>query len=150
MAWPKRYVRPTIESGITSTLAFLGSRYQTTRRATFKNGWECRFYDQPTAFHRPLGRGVCLFRARGLIKTAVARRAKQRPRAVRGEVAERLKAPHSKCGIGASLSGVRIPPSPPDQSSKLLKTTANVERLTHGSYNKSYNWRSLGRQVSIR
>jgi hypothetical protein len=30
-----------------------------------------------------------------------------------GEVAERLKAPHSKCGIGASLSGVRIPPSPP-------------------------------------
>jgi len=24
-----------------------------------------------------------------------------------------LKAPHSKCGIGASLSGVRIPPSPP-------------------------------------
>jgi hypothetical protein len=28
-------------------------------------------------------------------------------------VAERLKAPHSKCGIGASLSGVRIPPSPP-------------------------------------
>ncbi len=28
-------------------------------------------------------------------------------------MAERLKAPHSKCGIGASLSGVRIPPSPP-------------------------------------
>jgi hypothetical protein len=33
-----------------------------------------------------------------------------------GEVAERLKAPHSKCGIGASLSGVRIPPSPPNNS----------------------------------
>src|SRR5690606_29323927 len=30
-----------------------------------------------------------------------------------GEVAERLNAPHSKCGIGATLSGVRIPPSPP-------------------------------------
>src|SRR6201989_381521 len=30
-----------------------------------------------------------------------------------GEVAEWLNAPHSKCGIGASLSGVRIPPSPP-------------------------------------
>src|SRR4051812_1160155 len=28
-----------------------------------------------------------------------------------GEVAEWLNAPHSKCGIGASLSGVRIPPS---------------------------------------
>jgi hypothetical protein len=30
-----------------------------------------------------------------------------------GEVAEWSNAPHSKCGIGASLSGVRIPPSPP-------------------------------------
>jgi hypothetical protein len=27
---------------------------------------------------------------------------------------EWLNAPHSKCGIGASLSGIRIPPSPPD------------------------------------
>ena len=31
-----------------------------------------------------------------------------------GEVAERLKAPHSKCGILARVSRVRIPPSPPD------------------------------------
>src|SRR5690606_15826069 len=31
----------------------------------------------------------------------------------RGEMAERLNAPHSKCGIGATLSGVRIPLSPP-------------------------------------
>ena len=30
-----------------------------------------------------------------------------------GEVAERLNAPHSKCGILARVSGVRIPPSPP-------------------------------------
>ena len=30
-----------------------------------------------------------------------------------GEVAERLKAPHSKCGIPARVSRVRIPPSPP-------------------------------------
>ncbi len=37
-----------------------------------------------------------------------------------GEVAERLKAPHSKCGIGASLSGVRIPPSPPGFPPQLL------------------------------
>ena len=34
-------------------------------------------------------------------------------RAAPGEVAEWSNAPHSKCGIGASLSGVRIPPSPP-------------------------------------
>src|SRR5215469_10117155 len=31
-----------------------------------------------------------------------------------GEVAEWLNAPHSKCGIRATVSGVRIPPSPPD------------------------------------
>ena len=31
-----------------------------------------------------------------------------------GEVAEWLNAPHSKCGILARVSGVRIPPSPPD------------------------------------
>src|ERR1700727_2026967 len=37
-----------------------------------------------------------------------------------GEVAEWSNAPHSKCGIGASLSGVRIPPSPPLKSSKAL------------------------------
>src|SRR5437660_8349243 len=36
------------------------------------------------------------------------------PRARRyGEVAEWLNAPHSKCGIRATVSGVRIPPSPP-------------------------------------
>jgi hypothetical protein len=35
-------------------------------------------------------------------------------------VAERLKAPHSKCGIGASLSGVRIPPSPPTASVAII------------------------------
>src|ERR1700757_1509561 len=33
--------------------------------------------------------------------------------AASGEVAERLKAPHSKCGIRATVSRVRIPPSPP-------------------------------------
>ena len=34
-----------------------------------------------------------------------------------GEVAEWLNAPHSKCGMGASPSGVRIPPSPPETQS---------------------------------
>ena len=38
-----------------------------------------------------------------------------------GEVAEWLNAPHSKCGIGASLSGVRIPPSPPMLSSAIVR-----------------------------
>lgn len=33
-----------------------------------------------------------------------------------GEVAEWLNAPHSKCGMGASPSGVQIPPSPPTPS----------------------------------
>lgn len=36
----------------------------------------------------------------------------------RGEVAEWLKAPHSKCGIRATVSGVRIPPSPPSSRSR--------------------------------
>src|SRR5919107_4162401 len=37
-----------------------------------------------------------------------------------GEVAEWLNAPHSKCGIRATVSGVRISPSPPHYSAKRL------------------------------
>src|SRR5215208_4499285 len=37
----------------------------------------------------------------------------QPPTSASGEVAEWLNAPHSKCGIRATVSGVRIPPSPP-------------------------------------
>jgi hypothetical protein len=46
-----------------------------------------------------------------------------------GEVAEWLNAPHSKCGIGASLSGVRIPPSPPSilDSAEVLQKQAFLE-----------------------
>src|SRR3981081_551226 len=40
-----------------------------------------------------------------------------------GEVAEWSNALHSKCGIGASLSGVRIPPSPPAIVKILIKRT---------------------------
>src|SRR3954468_15718582 len=56
-----------------------------------------------------------------------------------GEVAERLNAPHSKCGIRATVSGVRIPPSPPvislksqefSQSRSDLQTTKQVS-LSH-------------------
>src|SRR5579864_2465045 len=39
-----------------------------------------------------------------------------------GEVAEWLNAPHSKCGIRATVSGVRIPPSPPPENSTNRKT----------------------------
>src|ERR1700753_3885266 len=75
-------------------------------------------------------------RASHLRKEAfVARfRALARPR--HGEVAEWLKAPHSKCGILARVSGVRIPPSPPrpdcshedaDQAPGIAAGTAGVE-----------------------
>src|SRR5215213_6764642 len=47
-----------------------------------------------------------------------------------GEVAERLKAPHSKCGIRATVSGVRIPPSPPRPNYlSLLRNTAPSSRI---------------------
>jgi hypothetical protein len=46
-----------------------------------------------------------------------------------GEVAEWLNAPHSKCGIGASLSGVRIPPSPPMYSSKFINLHDFLDRM---------------------
>ncbi len=46
----------------------------------------------------------------------------------RGEVAEWLKAPHSKCGIRVTVSGVRIPPSPPREraSSPQSRTARRV------------------------
>lgn len=45
-----------------------------------------------------------------------------------GEVAEWLNAPHSKCGIGASLSGVRIPPSPPPSSPRQMVRAFDLQR----------------------
>jgi hypothetical protein len=49
------------------------------------------------------------------------------PRMAPGEVAEWSNAPHSKCGIGASLSGVRIPPSPPVSPSDCLWAGQDLE-----------------------
>src|SRR5437773_1309956 len=46
-----------------------------------------------------------------------------------GEVAEWLNAPHSKCGIGASLSGVRIPPSPPRSRALRMSVLREVLRV---------------------
>src|SRR5262249_3797140 len=43
-----------------------------------------------------------------------------------GEVAEWLNAPHSKCGIRATVSGVRIPPSPPRATFALLRQSSRT------------------------
>jgi hypothetical protein len=56
-----------------------------------------------------------------------------------GEVAEWLNAPHSKCGIGASLSGVRIPPSPPVNLPKYMISRTLSPRIVARSPNKSPN-----------
>lgn len=53
-------------------------------------------------------------------RTPPATRRATPPLRPRGEVAEWLNAPHSKCGIGASLSGVRIPPSPPVLAAQIV------------------------------
>ena len=47
-------------------------------------------------------------------RPATPRRAFQCVTAGPGEVAEWSIAPHSKCGVRASVPGVRIPPSPPE------------------------------------
>src|SRR6516164_9335455 len=52
-----------------------------------------------------------------------------------GEVAEWLKAPHSKCGILARVSGVRIPPSPPVK----LKSLVNFQSLALYPHRKTHN-----------
>src|SRR5512146_2523594 len=39
-----------------------------------------------------------------------------------GKVAEWLKAPHSKCGVRATVPGVRIPPFPPRTPDTCLRT----------------------------
>src|SRR5207253_142792 len=65
----------------------------------------------PGARHGFLGPAPCLPRRPRLEHAPTEGRI--RPVMAPGEVAEWLNAPHSKCGIGASLSGVRIPPSPP-------------------------------------
>ena len=57
-------------------------------------------------------------------RTPPATRRATPPLRPRGEVAEWLNAPHSKCGIGASLSGVRIPPSPPFCLEPLIPTAS--------------------------
>jgi nucleotide-binding universal stress UspA family protein len=65
-------------------------------------------------------------------------------------VAERLKAPHSKCGIRATVSGVRIPPSPPTcfdlQNSKQRQRRAGrtsapiAQRDRDGPSRVIYSW----------
>ena len=56
----------------------------------------------------PRGLGAC--RPRCYLAPRPCIRARAEPR---GEVAEWSIAPHSKCGVPATVPGVRIPPSPP-------------------------------------
>jgi hypothetical protein len=53
-----------------------------------------------------------------------------------------LNAPHSKCGIGASLSGVRIPPSPPRHIEIICFSNflAPVPGLTNGGASPPWRW----------
>src|SRR6185437_5934039 len=46
-----------------------------------------------------------------------------------GEVAEWSIAPHSKCGIRATVSGVQIPPSPPTCSSRTEFHLQEIDEL---------------------
>src|ERR1700741_3564503 len=44
----------------------------------------------------------------------------QAPESLHGEVAEWSNAPHSKCGLRATVTWVRIPPSPPHAPNPLI------------------------------
>src|SRR5512137_758791 len=61
----------------------------------------------------------------------------------RGEVAEWLKAPHSKCGIRATVSGVRIPPSPPAFGKILNKIRRLDNIIVELTYFCTYFWLTL-------
>jgi hypothetical protein len=58
-----------------------------------------------------------------------------RARRATGEVAERLNAPHSKCGIRVTVSGVRIPPSPPAVTApNLMKNEYDFSKGERGKF----------------
>ena len=76
---------------------------------------------RPAQRIRPI-RGLCIRRSSP--RTRPDHRARIACFGTEGEVAEWLNAPHSKCGIGASLSGVRIPPSPPTLRNKSRRNGA--------------------------
>jgi Phage integrase family len=58
-----------------------------------------------------------------------------------GEVAEWLKAPHSKCGIRVTVSGVRIPPSPPND--------LDLTRISTVFWTRPPDWPRNGRPCAI-
>lgn len=65
-----------------------------------------------------------------------------------GEVAEWLNAPHSKCGIPARVSGVRIPPSPPLSYRKLQNLCLRARNsfcVQRGLRDGTEPWRPTGR-----
>ena len=99
--WPaKPHFRATIAMTRHGTAGF----YRVGRSHPLPTGW-------------PGGREIPASRALSARpsspRTRPDREARNRSVMAPGEVAEWSNAPHSKCGIGASLSGVRIPPSPP-------------------------------------
>jgi hypothetical protein len=65
-----------------------------------------------------------------------------------GEVAEWSIAPHSKCGVRASVPGVRIPPSPPTVSLKHLILLIILALYSHRSQARSRFYRALSWRLS--
>src|SRR6185503_14339864 len=98
------------------------------RRRSRTGQRECRFSGPWRKNVRKFQKGSWLLsrQARGpLLERRVRPEPGSRPASANpsGEVAEWSKAPHSKCGVWATVPWVRIPPSPPLVLSAALLTT---------------------------
>ena len=67
----------------------------------------------------------------------------------RGQVAEWLNAPHSKCGIPARVSGVQIPPCPPPAEKPIFRRTVDVQASAAQPVHSSRRLLSLSAQISV-
>ena len=83
-----------------------------------------RYFRLPNPADKTKSRGRSVAAAPWILK----RKSKKTIYQLLGEVAEWLKAPHSKCGIRATVSGVRIPPSPPNYFNSLCGNFASGPR----------------------
>ena len=89
-------------------------RTQTPKRTVRKELWGFRPATATSCTVSAKTRRACLILPADACYLAARHNADgYKPFQRRGEVAEWLKAPHSKCGIRATVSGVQIPPSPP-------------------------------------
>ena len=72
---------------------------------------------------------------------------------IEGEVPEWSIGPHSKCGVRATVPGVRIPPSPPplaEVSARSEDTKAStVDSINRNSMNSSASFGGQGPLVSV-